>query len=375
MWLPFVAAIYTFNSSRYFVPLLSLALLWVIREKLKVHYKKFFIGVAIAGICMLPILPHLVSQEARLRFKEVNIFTDTSVVTQANDRTARTENRLVSFLVNNRRIGFIRSYLMHFTDNLQPEFLFIKGDGNPKFSIQDTGQFYLMEAPLMVIGFFGMFILYPSQASLLLFWLLSSIVPAATARETPHALRILNSLPTWHIYIAFGLLTVLYSIKRWDKHKLFLYVSIAVISVTYMLQVGYYLHEYYAHYPKEYSGEWQYGYREAIQKILPIQQKYSTVVITDSIGRPYMYTAFYTKAPPGDFLTSKKSYIDAAGFYHVDGFFNYTFAEVLPVDLKPGTLYVWDAIEVPKGVRVIDTIRLLNGKPTLVIFDTGEGTL
>lgn len=375
MWLPFVAAIYTFNSARYFVPLLSLSLLWILREKLKVHYKKFFLGVAIAGICTLPILPHLVSREARLRFNEVNIFTDTSVVTQANDRAARTENRFVSFLVNNRRIGFIRSYLMHFTDNLQPEFLFIRGDGNPKFSIQDTGELYIIEAPLLLIGFFAMFLAYPSQALFLLFWLLASIVPAATARETPHALRILNSLPTWHIFIAFGMLTCIDIVTRKYKHAFSLYSFIAVISIAYILQVGYYLHEYYAHYRAEYSGEWQYGYREAIQKIQPLAQKYSDVVITDSIGRPYMYTAFYTKTDPKEFLLSKKSYTDAAGFYHVDGFGTYSFREVLPLELNAHSLYVWDSTEVPKGVRIIDTIRLLNGVPKLVIFDTGDGTL
>lgn len=375
MWLPFMAAIYTFNSARYFVPLLSLLLLWILREKLKVHYKKFFLGVAIAGICMLPILPHLVSREARLRFKEVNIFTDTSVVTQANDRTARTKNRLVSFLVNNRRIGFIRSYLMHFTDNLQPEFLFIKGDGNPKFSIQDTGELYIIEAPLLLVGFLAMLLVHPAQATFLLFWLLAAIVPAATARETPHALRILNSLPTWHIFIAFGMLTCINIVTRKNKHAFYLYAFLAVISVAYIFQVGYYLHEYYAHYPTEYSGEWQYGYREAIQKIQPFAQKYSEVVITDSIGRPYMYTAFYTKIDPKEFLQSKKSYTDAAGFYHVDGFGTYSFREVLPLELNAHSLYVWDATEVPKGVRIIDTINLLNGDPKLVIFDTGDGTL
>src|SRR5260221_333724 len=102
-------------------------------------------------------------------------------------------------------------------DNLQPDFLFVKGDGNPKFSIQDVGQMYLIEAPFLVIGIIMMLMTYPTIAVFMLYWILAAIIPAATARETPHALRILNSLPTWHIFIAFGLLRSIDYISGYNK--------------------------------------------------------------------------------------------------------------------------------------------------------------
>lgn len=366
-WLPFVASIYTFNSSRIVVVLLAPALVLFTLPDSKKNIRTFCLGILIAALAASPMLPHLVSKEARLRFTEVNIFTDPSVVETSNARIERGGGNPVSKIVNNRRVGYARSFLLHFMDNLQPDFLFVKGDGNPKFSVQDVGQLYLIEAPFLVIGIFALFIRFPGIAVFFMYWIIAAIIPAATARETPHALRVLNSLPTWHIFIAFGILTVY---RYMTKGKIF--YSTLLIAL-YLFSVMYYLHTYYRHYPVEYSGEWQYGYREAIGRIADIGKKYDEIVITDSIGRPYMYTLFYTKTDPNELLRTRVSFFDAAGFYHVTGFLKYRFGGSLPDTLEPKTLYIWNGV--PKQARIIDTIRLLNGNPVLMIFDDGSTKL
>jgi len=369
-WIPFVLSMYTFNSARYFVVFLSLALVWYVFPYIKKHMGVFVIGLVIAAIAVFPLVPHLISKEARLRFVEVNIFTDASIVEVANERIAREKNSMFANIINNRRIGYARSYLLHFFDNLQPDFLFIKGDGNPKFSTQDVGQLYIMEAPLLIIGIFSLFIAYPKLAAFLLFWLLASIIPAATARETPHALRILNSLPTWHIFIAFGIVTVMQILQGWGKRtkSIVIIFSIALMA-AYIFSMTYYFHNYYRHYAIEYSGEWQYGYREAIIASEKINSTYDQIVISESIGRPYMYTLFYSKTDPRELLRTKDATFDAAGFYHVYGFGKYRFGGTLPTPLNLKTLYIWDAGSVPQDAHIIETIRLLNGNPVLVLFD------
>jgi len=362
-WLPFVAAIYTFNSSRIFTILMVPFLIFMSRREIQKNKKQFITGVIIAAITMLPILPHLVSKEARLRFSEVNIFTNISVVELSNARMAREPDSIIGKLVNNRRVGYARNFLVHFMDNLRPEFLFVNGDGNPKFSIQDVGQLYMIEAPFLVIGILALFSQYPRVAGLLLYWLIAAIIPAAFARETPHALRILNSLPTWQIFIAFGIITVSDYLK---KRKSIFYFLLAIF---YVCSIVYYLHTYYKNYPFEFSGEWQYGYKQALAKVAPIASTYDRIVVTDSIGRPYMYTLFYTKTNPNELFSTKRSYTDAAGFYHVDGFLKYSFGGILPGVYDKKTLFIWDAGAVPDGAHVIDTISLLNGNPVLTVFD------
>jgi hypothetical protein len=301
----------------------------------------------------------------------VNIFTDNSVVVTANERMAYDENSVIGKILHNRRVGFALSYLRHFADNLQPSFLFIQGDGNPKFSTRVVGQLYIVEAPLLVIGVLSMFALYPQVAWILLFWIILAIVPAATARETPHALRILNSLPAWQIFIAFGIVT-LFDIKaKIHKHTKIIRNSIIVILVClYGFSIGYYLHNYYSHYAIKYSGEWQYGYREAILAAQAIDSNYDTIYLTSSIGRPYMYTLFYTGYDPNAFMRTKDASFDATGFYHVNGFGKYRFIDSMPVGgLKTKTLYITDPGWVPGDARILKTITLLDGTSRLVLFD------
>ncbi len=363
-WVPFIAVMYTFNSARYLVPFLGLALLVYAKNTFLLHRKQLITGVVVSFILLLPILPHLLSKEARLRFTEVNIFSDLSVIQTSNDRIAYDNNSFIGKIFHNRRIAFVRSYLNHFFDHFEPGFLFIHGDGNPKFSIQDVGELYLVELPFLILGIYWMFAKEKKNAWFLLFWLIAAIIPAATARETPHALRIEDSLPTWHLFIAFGMVSLV-SIFRSNTKK----ILVAGIVILYVMNFSYYLSNYYSHYAKEYSGEWQYGYREAIRFIQPIKNQYNSIVMTENIGRPYAYVLFYEQYNPEQFWKTVDASFDAAGFYNVYGFDRYRFVKEGIGEAKSKTLYILGPKDVPAGVRILKTIPLLNGEPVLVIFD------
>jgi hypothetical protein len=374
-WIPFVVSIYTFNSSRYFAPFLAIPLIYMSFKSMRKNIRYVLIGIGLSLLLVLPLVPHLLSKEARLRYTEVNIFSDPSIVITANRRIEEAGSTWWAKIVFNRRVGYARSYALHFLDHFQPDFLFIKGDGNPKFSIQDVGQLYSIEAPFLVIGIFGMLLTYPSIALLLLYWLLAAIIPAAVARETPHALRILNSLPTWHIFIAYGIwLTGSWvyqlrhnGIKR-QTHILLVLYYVTIISL-YIFNVGYYLHNYYVHYPKEFSGEWQYGYKQAIEYIQTLKKNYDTVYMTESIGRPYMYTLFYTHMDSNEFFQTKNASFDDAGFYHVYGIGKFKFVKDMPESCTGSCLYI-DQAGAPVGnVTILKTIYLLNGIPVLKIYE------
>ena len=363
-WLPFVAAIYTFNSTRYFVPLFSLVLLTYCWLTFRKHIKILLGGFLIAGILLIPIIAHLVSKEARLRFVEVNIFSDSGIVQTSNNRMALDGNPWWSRLAHNRRIGYAKSYLTHFLDHFQPWFLFIRGDGNPKFSIQDVGQLYIVELPFFVLGILWLFRTNKSIAWLAVLWIVAAIAPAATARETPHALRIENTLPIWQLFTACGIVAVL---KGQFRHKQVLVGS--MIFLLYITNFSFWWHNYFQHYSKEYSGEWQYGYREAIFYAQSVKYLYETVVMDDIIGRPYMYALFYDRYNPKKFHDGVDRSVDNAGFYHVKGFDQYRFTDRAPQDYKKKTLYILRPRLVPEYANVQETIRLLNGDPALVIFD------
>jgi hypothetical protein len=365
-WLPYVAAIYTFNSARYFVPILSLILVWYHFEYIRLNIKKFVIGIIIAIIFCIPILPHLLSKESRLRYEEVNIFNDYPLILENNNRIALDNFSIFGKVFHNRRIVYARSYLTHYFDNLQPWFLFIRGDGNPKFSTQDTGQLYLIEAPFLIYGICQLLVHQKRSAMLLLLWLFGSIVPAAVAKETPHALRIENSLPVWQIFIGAGVIGLLEKFTN-SKNKI---IAGGIIIILYLFSFGYLEHNYFNHYSKEFSGEWQYGYKDAILYTESVKNNYDQIILSDIIGRPYMYTLFYGKYDPKYFWHSAQSSFDAAGFFNVKGFGKYKYISSLGPENYPGkSLFVLPPAQVPQTAHILKTINLLNGYPALVIFD------
>lgn len=362
-WIPFVLGIYTFNSTRYAAPLIAGALVLLVKQSLLRARKPAIVGILLALVLLLPIAPHLVSKQARLRFEEVSIFTDLRTVLTSNTRREADHFSPLSSILHNRRVGYAREYFVHFFDNLEPRFLFIKGDGNPKFSVQDVGQLLIVGAPFLIVGWLTMFRDYPVIAGFLLWWLISAIIPTAVARETPHALRIENGLPVYMLATAYGIVAVMKGIRiRWQRA-----VGI-VFLLCFLGNFGYFWHTLMAHYPKEFSGEWQYGYKSAIAIAEKYQKDFDTVVLTESIGRPYIYALFYKRTSLSEFTATKDASFDAAGFYNVYGFGKYRFVREGSGNFSGKVLYIMPPKDVPASAHVIETVRLLNGTPVLVAF-------
>ncbi len=357
----FVLCMYTFNSVRVDAPILFIALtLGHIKPLLKIR-KATITAFVIGIVVLLPIMPFLFSSQARLRYQEVNIFSDINVIKMSNQEIVNDHNTLWSKIIHNRRVLFAEDFLEHYFDQFNPNFLFIQGDPNPKFSTQDVGEMYLWDLPFLVAGVLLLFRKREGKWWIIPVWLLIGIIPAAVSLPTPHALRTEATLPTWQILSAYGFVTIMLMIKRYQKQMVSLFLIILFIFVEY------YLHGYYIHYPEEFSAEWQYGYKQAVQYIGTQQQNYKTVDIS-GIERGYIYTLFYLRYPPQEFRKTVNMYTDTFGFVHVNGFGHYQFFSDPPITVQKGILYIADAAHVPPKATILKRFYNLDGTPTLVAY-------
>jgi len=362
----FAASLYTFNTSRVFAPLILLFLLLSFWKKLWQNKKEVLTAFLIGSILLLPTLGFLFSPQAKTRFAEVNIFTDNNVVTVSNQEVTNDHNALWSKIIHNRRVLYSLSFLHHYFDNLSPNFLFISGDGNPKFSTQDVGELYIWDVAFILVGVFLLFKKREGNWFIIPVWLILGIIPAATARETPHALRIETTVPMFQILISYGIVTTFLFFQNHVSRQILR--ALIVISIVLLIgNIGYFLHGYYSHYPSEYSGEWQYGYKESISYVENNLSSYDSVYITDALGRPYIYYLFYTKTAPSDFRKNARITRDVFGFVHVESFNKFHFTAELPIK-KGKILYVDIASHIKGSVHVLKTFYLLNGNPTLVAY-------
>ena len=364
----FALSMYTFNTSRVVSPLLVIFLAVAFRKKLWQIRKETILAIIAGLIIFVPTFGFILSPQAAIRFQEVNIFSDSSIIKTSNQEITNDNNVFWSKIIHNRRILYSLDYVKHYFDNLSPNFLFIAGDGNPKFSTQDVGQMYIWD---MVFFIGGAFILFKKREVnwwLIPLWLLLGIVPAATARETPHALRIETSLPTFQIIVAYGFIQLTDYFKKYKKIIIcFLFLLLLLLNFMY------FYHNYFYHYANDYSGEWQYGYKQSIDYVKSVENNYDYIQVTNALGRPYIYYLFYTNKTPADYRKSAVIHRDAFGFVTVESFGKYIFPDNYNYALSSNkkVLYINSIYNLPKNIKILKTFYLRNGKPVLVAYTYG----
>ncbi|MBU0579428.1 hypothetical protein KJ628_05695 [Patescibacteria group bacterium] len=290
-------SMYAYHSARIIAPLLGLglAMLW-----LKKHHKNWaqiIIPAMISLILISPIILSLGNSQINHRFAETSIFSDLSVIQESNLRKDRPGNTLLSRIIYHRYVLFGKEILQNFFDHFNADFLFVSGDINPRHSIQYMGTFYHIEAIFLLLGFYALFSRKIKYRWFLLWWLIIGIFPAALTKTTPHALRILPTLPVWMILIGLG---VKESIGFTVKCQLCQRLLVLIIALVYLGEFTMFWRFYSKIYPQFYAQEWQYGYKETILEIEASRQENpdEIIYVSREKGRPAMYYWFYTQTDP-----------------------------------------------------------------------------
>lgn len=353
--------LYTFNSHRIVVPalvgLLTLTSFW--RKDflvvLKKQFAKFILWGLIFLILLAPSVPHLLSPEGRLRFEEVAWINDLAPITQSNARIKTDGYTLIGKTLHNRRIVYSLEFLQHFSDHFNADYLFLNGDVNPKFSIQQIGEFYWYDAVLLATGIFILLKKRDKITILLIGWIVLAIIPAALARETPHALRTLPMLPVPQMIAALGAVSLFEVLN--SKYKLIAGIISALVIVIFLAN---YLFLYHFWYPKHYSSSWQYGYKQMVTRVTNLLPNYTGAVVTENYGRPYIYFLFYNQVSPIDYLATRQASRDSFGFWTVHSIANIEFSDRDVA--RAGYLYVRPPGRSPQGAEIVDRINDLSGQ-------------
>lgn len=362
----FILSIYTFNTARVVAPLLVI-LLTIGFHKQLFAMKKQVVAAALLGVLLLlPTLPFLVSPQASLRFKEVNIFSNIEIIERTNQEMANDNNAWWSSILHNRRLAYGVEFFNHYFDNLSPRFLFITGDGNPKFSTQSVGQLYLFELPFLIAGVLFLFRKREKNWWLIPAWLLLAIIPAATARETPHALRTETVLPMFQVLVSYGVVQ-LYLLSKSLRPQIIKRALILCSVLVVVYSVFYFIEDYLFHYAKQYSREWQYGYKNAVSYINEVEDRYDAIYLTKELGRPYAYLLFYKQLPPETLRTDATMVREAAGFVTVQRVGKYYFErQLLKKDKKQNILFIDSPFDIPKNAKIQKTFYYLDGETAMV---------
>jgi len=168
------------------------------------------------------------------------------------------------------------------------------------------GLMYLWELPFLFIGIYQLlFGSYLKKTKALVFaWFLLAPVPAAFTNGVPHAVRTLNFLPTFEVFVAIGFVSSCFfinqkgilGIKHYGVKIGFLILFILFVAFNFV----YYLNQYFVQQNYFNSEQWQYGYKQAVDFVKKNDAKYTKVIVSDQIplDQSYMFFLFYLKYPP-----------------------------------------------------------------------------
>ena len=144
-----------------------------------------------------------------------------------------------------------------------------------------------------------------------------------------------------------------------------------VLLLLLSLNFFYFYHDYFSNYKYDYSGEWQYGYKQSITYVKSVENNYDYIQVSDALGRPYIYYLFYNKTDPQVYRKTANITRDVFGFVSVNSFGKYVFPKNFNYDLTSNgkkVLYINTPENLPIKAKVLKEFYWLNGTKKLVAY-------
>lgn len=373
--------IYVYQSEKVFTPLLMFALIIIFRKELWRIKKWLLTGILISVIVALPMINYTITDKyALMRAKGVSVFSSdkTNFLKRSVEKLeydSYNEDK-IGKLYHNRRVEYFKAVVSGYISHFDATWLFITGDIS-RHHAPFMGQLYLVELPFLLIGiYFLLFGHFNKKAKYIIFSFIFLVpIPASVTTGVPHSVRTLNFLPMIQIITAVGLLSALSFVEKYRvlgiKYKV-LRISIYLFLILFAsFNFTYFFNQYFSQYNYFSSQDWQYGYKEAIEYIKPLSDKYDKIVVTNEVpwDQSYMFFLFYYKYDPKKYQEAGGT--ESGGFIvNHKGFNKFVFRPVYwPDEKKEKSLFIGTPKDFPEGVKVLREIKYIDGQTAVKIVE------
>ncbi len=362
--------LFTYHGNHVFTPLLFTLFLGFFKDLWK--YKKGKIGLGLFIIMAAGIFSVTLFSADKTKISGLFSLNDESLVHEqiVKNRLVYT-NPVFAKLFNNKLIFIAEQITQNYIKSFSPEFLFIRGGGNKQHNIPDFGNLYQVEAPFILIGLYLLFARREKSAFLLLGWILLSAVGPALTKDAPHSARQFAIFPAVTLITAYGLVTLVQSLKNPNFRRL----VITAISFVLIANLTLFLTRYFVVFPYKAYADWGAAYKEMVAKVAVRKSNYKDIFINRPDYSPYIYYLFYQKSDPTLVQTTMERYPETAeGFSHVKRFDGITYTKLTWANelLIPNRLYI-DWVEgVPRGAT--NSATLISKDELAKLKTEGEDT-
>ncbi len=315
----FSITLYVYYAAIIYLPFILMLLASIYSKQLLKVKKICFLSLVTLTIFSLPAVIHYLDPVSRSRLNSISVFTpDISLPVSISELQddLNSGNSLFRFF-HNRRFVFSINVLDNYADYYNLDYLFTNSHNVRYFYVNYIGLFYLIEFPLFLIGVVKLVTRRQSSDLFILGLLILGPLPASLTLGSPFPHRGILLLLSIELICAVGFFEAVNGSKFKYRNQLSF-----VLVATYLLNVIFFLHQYFVHSPKEFTteddnGAWFSTVRDVIPQVNQEKVKYDKVIFTWSKGKlvPPVYFLFYNKIDPGILQAKASSWKDEPPSY------------------------------------------------------------
>jgi len=288
-------AILSYPTFKLTLPLMFLLLIWFSGFRKTIKEKFLIFGLVVLLFFGGLVLRETFMAGSEQRFLSINVFSDEkvkqSIIQSINyERTVSTLPGIVKPLFINREIEYSRMLLEDYIENISPNFLFLRGDGNPRHNPGEMGMLFLVELPLIIIGLVFLCREKKKESILIVLWIL--ITPLATMLlSQTHGLRNNLMLPPLILITSFALTKI---------PKKYVYFAGTLMAI----QLIYILVRVYTIAPAKFASFWSAGAKKVALDAFSAQREGQkvTLYVNEIDNIEYAYEV-YTKLDPKEVIS------------------------------------------------------------------------
>lgn len=210
------------------------------------------------------------------------------------------QNTQVYKKTGNQILARVTLNITQYFKQLNPFYLFVFGDKNPRLSTTQFGELYLIDIIFLFLGLRYLIKMKSKERLLLFAWVIIAPLPSSIGAEVPHAGRAMFMMGSWNLVSALGILAL---INLFNKKILIKMLVIIIILLILFISLGNYLNYYFNKFPKRYAIDWQYGMKQIVE-YADMHKEYNQVFITPVRAQPYIFFLYYLKTPLPDYLNT-----------------------------------------------------------------------
>ncbi len=279
----FALAAYSYHSYKILFPFFTTISIWKNREVIT-NKKKISFLVIFLTIITLPLVYLIINGEGIQRFESTSIF-----------KLWNKEKVSLFSIIENPFYNLGKEILGRYFSYFSLANIFLRGTPEPNQQIPGFGLFYNLDIIFYILGIFSL-AKNLFRPRILLILILLSPIPAILTWNWFVPVRTLLLYALLTPVLALGVDFLYSKIKASPPSIKILVFSTFVIFYT--NAVANLATSLFFYLPFTQKGNWQYGFREIMQVVSPIQDNYEKIIFETGHAQPHIFVLFYSKYDP-----------------------------------------------------------------------------